>query len=495
MKTQTWMKRCSLIVMVLLLLGVAAGAASASKLSVMLYGESYVSTTPAVQVARTEIYSDEARKSASMNFRYNNQGVPVIPGNQLRLDILIRTGAMDERKFRVYRTDEARTLRTDQPLPKNRACNEIGGMEYLGEFQGLAATLRVDTNTWEPGSTVSVAIYVLKKDKYQPFGDGVVSFQVGPRIEDLLAAMKDASDETLKAWGLESYTYEESFQTDVSNKTHLRIHCADGWSATFPVMGRPKPGRYLGFFSDERLEGVVQISRVDGDTVYTESNSGFLRAFGDNPHGLTAAWVVWAEVHSTKGDRQLDAEQLRNLATYPDDGPGTPTNGVRNMAMEMAQSPTGVKHLRQPYSVNSSARVQADYQLWTAEKHTFVVAPQDMWVPEVAVRKVKAIRLASGIPGLTIASTTIERISHPGIANAIGMVLAMAVRHPDRISLANNSKSVANGGAGGSVGPITNNNANTDVNTNTNGNTINVGDGSANGTTTGTGSGTSTAGE
>jgi len=494
------MKRRTLIYMVVALFAIAAGAASASKLSVMLYGENYILRTPSTQAAVAEIYSDEAAKHASMAFRYNNSGYPVIPGNQLRLDLLIRTGAMDERQFRVYRTDATRTLRTDQPdqpLPKDRPKTEIGGMEYLGEFQGLAATLWVDTNTWEPGSTVSVVIYVLKKDKYQPFGDGIFSFQVGPTIGDLLKAMKGASDETLKAWGLESYTYEESFQTDVSNRTHLQIQFADGSSTKITVMGKPKPGRYLGFFSDSRQEGVIQVSRVEGDTVYTNSSARFLQSFRGHESDLTPAWVVWAEVHSTKGERELDAEQRRNLATYPDDGPGTPTNGVRNMALEMAQSPTGVKHLRAPYAKNTSARVQADYQLWTAEKHTFVVAPQEMWVPEVAVRQVKAIRLSSGMPGLKIEAPVLQQVSHPGIANAMGAVLAMAVRHPDKISLSNDSRSnsKAFGGEGGSVGDITNNNANSNTDVNPINNVINVGDGSANGTVTGTGDSTSTAGE
>jgi hypothetical protein len=115
----------------------------------------------------------------------------------------------------------------------------------------------------------------------------------------------------------------------------------------------------------------------------------------------------------------------------------------------------------------------------------------------VAVRQVKAIRLSSGMPGLKIEAPVLQQVSHPGIANAMGAVLAMAVRHPDKISLSNDSRSnsKAFGGEGGSVGDITNNNANSNTDVNPINNVINVGDGSANGTVTGTGDSTSTAGE
>jgi hypothetical protein len=53
---------------------------------------------------------------------------------------------------------------------------------------------------------------------------------------------------------------------------------------------------------------------------------------------------------------------------------------------------------------------------------------------------------------------------------------------------------IANGGAGGSVGPITNNNANSNVNANANNTVVNTGSGTASGSAAGSGSGTAKAG-
>lgn len=472
--------RRTLIFLFVIIAVLAVIPAQASWVSEILFGRHREYTAAGITYAVDEYIPARWANDSALSVRYWKEGAPVFAGTVLRIGVLLNTGSEDGRIFAICITDpdavvgatNSRNVKFD--LNKDRQ----GGLRTLGTFVGKYGVAELDTTGFQPG-TYFLYSYAVKSRKSWKFSEQAIAIQIAPPLEEVLPAMQNASEEVLRAWGLESYpTLQDIVGRVDSTASCFSVYFADGGRMNdVQIEGSPQVGRYLGVFTSDELAGVVRVDGLSDGVVQSSSSSRFLQKLSSRESDLRLHWVVKTQVYSTKGDCQMTAEQYRNLMTFPDDcRPGSPTFGLRNMVKEMFEA--GVVHLNQPFQKNTSLDYQQMYQNWTAKKHTWTVAPIEAYIPYEKTRQVRCVRLGpGGVPIVKIAEATVDHQYTPGLWNGLAYIIGQRIQRPSNISVRS-----------------TNNNSNANTNVNTNNNVVNVGEGNATGDACGSGSSDATSG-
>lgn len=416
-----------------------AAPAQASWLSSMLFGRHYERVEPGITISVDEYFPPEWDASSELSFRYHKETDKVFAGTVLKIGAFITTNSDADAKFAIRITDE-KMMNSDLSGKLNfrlPARDGIDGLRTLGTFRGKYGSVELDTSDIGPG-TKYLYVMVIKRGKYQKFSEKGMALLFAPPLTKVSKSLENASEATLRDWGLESYpTLEEVVGKRDDSAARFDVKFADGGkipSVTMP--GRPEIGRLLGVFTKETLAGVARIDSFDGRVVRSNSSSKFLQSLQGCERELQLAWVVQAEVYSTKGNRQMTKQQYCNLMTYPDGPVGSATFGLRNMVKEMFEA--GVVHLNAPFKKNTSLDYQQMYQNWTAQKHTYVLAPTEAYVPEHRMREVRVVRLsAGGVPVVKVDAATKTRVDTQGLWGGVAYIIGQRVRRPDRIDVKN----------------------------------------------------------
>ncbi len=417
-----------LVTIIAILAVMPVGASGLSNLvgnvKAMFWGVTKFYSTPKANFRVTERLSKDSSNCPELDFVYWNGQKPFYGDSILDIGILIKSGTPTSKKFRAYITDSTKVINISNEKRAKKDKWDFGGLRLLDGFEGKYGFVSLDAKTLTPGD-YDIYVAVEKDGNYENFGEDSIPIRIGYPLDKTIGALQNAPDEILAQWGLVA-TYEDVVQSDTSSKASFRLEI-DGQVRPINVWGKPRIGRFLGFFSDYAREAVAEITDIQGETVSARwvENGRNISAF--KPGELTPAWVVWGEVHSTKGDAPLTAEQEENLKTYP--------SIERGMILEMAQSPTGVKHLKEKYRKGMSRKIMEDYQNWTAMKHDWTLAPTEMWMPEQVIKKLRVIRVGSGVPAIAIHSAAIETVNRAGFGNGIMGIFAQMARRPDRFNL------------------------------------------------------------
>jgi len=216
----------------------------------------------------------------------------------------------------------------------------------------------------------------------------------------------------------------------------------------------------------------------------------------------TTRYVTVPVYHDTTGrtDADLTERERHFLSTVPT------TGGLRDAVREMVLA--NVVHVPAlkcgNYTPGDSVHYWSIYQAWTGKAKArvpLVPGPRGER-GEQGGQGPMGPQGPQGPAGQTVAlPQTIINNFAPAMwpsAQMLGPMAPMVVQtqlggvawvRPTRISV------IATGGTGGSVGPITNNNANSHTNVNANNNAINIGDGSAAGSASGSGTSAANAGQ
>lgn len=467
-----------IILLVIAIVALTPTTSEASWVSELILGVQREYREAGIIYSIDEFIPEEWLSDSTLNFRYNQPDKPIFRGTELHIGVTLTTGSPDGRKFAICITDPKSVVgdtsgRENWNLPKN---TNLGGMKILGTFVGKYGYVEFNTAGLNVGTTY-LFVYALKGSKYEKYSEQMIPLRIAPSLPKMVRAMKDAPEPVLAAWGLESYkTLEEFVGPSRLQNCTFDVRFADGGYVNGLYMsGAPTTGRFLGVYDNNNLLGVFSIDEFDGKTVRSMTKSNFItRARGT----IRCAYVVRSRVYSVKGQRELTPEERENLKTYPDStDPRNPVYGLRNAVCEMATSPTSVKHLT-PYVKNSSADIWRQYQVWTAEKESWMAVPEtDCLVLEKSMREFRVVRLsAGGIPVIKLDEAKVSVVNTPGVSGLVSGLLYVAGQAARRPSTTN---VVQNGGGAQLSNEINNNIANS--NSNAQNTVVNVGDGSASG--------------
>lgn len=497
------MRRSLTISILTIIVILAVIPAQASWVSDLFWGRHRQYVDPGITYAIDEYLPQEWASNIQLMFRYHQTEDKVFAGTKLEIGVMVTNKDIKDAIFAIGVTDDD-MINGDLSGVLNFKLKErkgqIGGIRILGTFRGKYGKVSLDTYRMGPG-TKFLYTFVLKDGKYQAFSERPLPLYIAPPLGEMIEALKDASDETLKSWGLEAIqtTAEQAIGRIDLRPAIFDVVFADGGKMSdVRIAGTPKVGRVLGVFSMTALEGIVRVDSVNGNIITTSTRSNFLSAL--NASDLTVAWVVRVRKYADSSPkRQLTTRQQENLATYPQE--------IRGMMWEMATTSAGtitkadgsviltdsVVHLQEPFHKNTSGMYQLAYQVWTSQHEHWVPAPQQQeWMPESYLKHVRVIKLSSnGVVHGVIDEAKITATDRPGLFPGIAHIIGQAIRKPDRTSVNNNSTNSATAPTTVDV-DSTNNNSNANTNVNPNNNTINVGDGTATGTATGTGDSTAT---
>lgn len=378
-------------------------------------------------------------------FKYWEEKDVIYAGSTIQLDILIKYGdVLKAQRFRVFASDPSAVLKTtDKEGAKSQKELEFAGLRDEGEYYGRYARINLDTTNYTPG-IYFLYIATPKMDKYHLWGEESIKFVIAPPLPEMVEKLKGGSEETLKKWGLESYpTLQEVAGQVDSVYSCFSIYFADGGRMNnVQITGSPEIGRYLGVITAGELVGVVRIDSVEGNVVRSNSDSRFLQKLQGRERDFQLPWMIRVEVYSTKQSRLLTAEEQKNLETHPDSkDPQSPVFGLRNAVLEMGTAPSPVYHLDHPYVKNTSADIWRQYQNWTASKHTYIMAPQEAYVPCAKAREVRCVRLsAGGIPVIKNMVADREEVTYQGLWGGLAYIIGQRVRRPDRINVSASAK-------------------------------------------------------
>ncbi|MBM2820926.1 MAG: hypothetical protein HW405_686 [Candidatus Berkelbacteria bacterium] len=278
-----------------------------------------------------------------------------------------------------------------------------------------------------------------------------MAISVAPTLPEVVVAMGNASDEELHDWGLKALTQVIPAEENV--RASFDLVCSDGsvFTDVRPASGSaPKAGKILAFYSDGYQYAPFPITKVEGNQVYTSAPSSFMQ--GLDYRDLLPEWVVEASVFTKWSTVRLDAEQERNLATFPEE--------IREPMRQMAQAESPVKHLRAPYCHNRGElqKLWREYQLFCQQHKTYVNAPT-AFVPVSRAKEVRVIMLsAGGRPYVMLGSPERTEATYKGIFS-FGVIL----RNPDRTTNQGGSAEANSAAASSSSSEsnATNNNSNT----------------------------------
>lgn len=487
------LKLSIVMIAMMVILGGIAQASMLSEVIGFIFGRHQTFVTPGITYSVDEKLPAVWRDHVALDTRYWEGKTPVFQGTRLEIGVLIEGGTPSEREFRVYRTDKSKVVFASTARAKNAPDSDVGGMTLLGEFRGKYGFVILDTTTIEPG-TIFLYTYVKKGRRYEQFGEQAVAIQIAPPLTVVIRALKDAPEETLKAWGLESYPTLNEVVGDQdlvpSNAFVIKFANSRAMLKVNRVAGAPRPGKVLGVFDTNSLMGIIKISEFDGQTAYCANEPPvFLWWMKGKENEIQLSWVVRVMKYAdSRPKTALDVQQLRNLATYPDGPVGSPTFGLRNMMVEMATVSQGpiadasgriiltdaVVHLRAPYAKNTSGMYQLAYQVWASQHEHWVPMPQEAYVPVARLREARVVRLAvGGIPVIKVNEANAETRYTPGIWGGLAYIIG---QRGAKININN-----------------ANNNANANDNNNANNNVVNDGSGTATGTATTTGGATAIA--
>lgn len=474
------MKRTLSISLILIAIIVMALPAHASWLSALLFGRHTEYHMPGITYSIDEKLPAEWKDNAALDTRYWNGQTPIFQKTLLDIGVLIESGTASEREFRIYVTDPTKAIPLGAKLPKKRPESEIGGLRLLGEFRGKYGKVSLDTTDIEPGSIFLYA-YVKQGRRYEKFGEQALSLRIAPPLEVVVTALKDAPDETLKEWGLESYPTVK----EITRMTTKLIPDEDTAPVKFDVLfkdggkmegvqiaGRPQVGRVLGIFSMDALLVPARVTQINNNTIYVDVVSDCLRPYAGRENEILLAWVVKVYKYQLTGKKALDAEQQRNLMTYPDGPPGSETFGMRNMMVDMATLvpdgplynsegkeilPDTIVHLRAPFAKNSSAMYQLAAQVMYGQHEHWVTAPYqptenspkmkmvESYVPEIVTETIRCVRLAAGgVPVVKVDEATSQVCFTPGLSTGAGILLGELFHKPNNTNNTNSQSQTSN---------------------------------------------------
>ena len=428
---------------------------------------------------------------------------PIFQGTRLKIHVTIKTKDKENGRVFFLAVSNPNKVKTVGPKTK-KTDNPFGGMDILnpnGEpFIGRYGYAEYDTNAATLGIH-KLVVYVKKYSGHQPYTESEpVTINIVAPLPQVLPAMKGQSDETLAQWGLQRTKTVREVSTNkrvIEPKSPVcdyTLYFADNGKMNVHPVGKAEEGMYLGFYNKEELIGVVQICKVNGGNIRTDAVSDFLKDYRGRENELTAWWSIRTSKFALSGaKRVLDAEQMKNLCTYPD--------FLQPMMAEMATVPqkkvaslTGktslsdaVVHLRAPFAKNSSADYQRLYQDWTSQHEHWFPMPQiqqlyqEAWVPEVVSETVECISLAPSATPIVIGQLASEtKETSFGIWGGLAYIIGQKAGKPEtNIDNSNSNKT---------------NVANSNTNTNANNTTIAI-DGKASGSATAEGDSTATAGD
>lgn len=441
----------TLIIVIAVAVAISAAPARATmfgQLGEIFFGRHREFVTPSITFGIDEHLPAEWKDNARLDTRYWSGQTPVFQGTVLKIGVFVTSGKAAADEFFVYRTAPERAIQYGDR--QKRPETEIGGLHFFDAFTGRYGQVTWDTTDTGPG-TYFLWVYVKKNRRLQRFSETAVAIHIAPPLLEVTEALADAPEPVLAAWGLESYpTLAQVTGAGDSAPAKFTLVFKDGSELRgVSVAGRPAVGRVLGVFTQSALLGVLRISQVKGKSVYTDANPKILDLIHD-PKAVRVAWVVKARVYSDGPARELDAEEKKVLATFPDsDDPTSSVFGLRNAVAEMATALHPVVHLKslRRYIPNTAANYWRMYQVWTASKSTWTLAPQDVFVPEAVANKMCCVRLAAGgVPVIKINPATATVEIRPGLTTGAGILLGAIFHRPDRTTI---SASATGGSATG----------------------------------------------
>lgn len=394
---------CLIALVAIILVGLVPAQASLAK--DILWGKSRVYVYPGGILRVTGYLPPEVAGNPVLAIRYKQADAPVYAGTRLRFDWISSDNTALGRRMGLLVSDPSAVVPWQRGMRTEKY--EFGGLRLVDEYYGKYGSTSIDTTGMEPGP-IFAYLAVWQKGKYHRYGEIIADLEIAPPLQEVIPAMKDADDETLKQWGLvATKTLEEVVGQRDQMPATFDLHLAGGGVLRgVRVKGRPEAGRTLGICNKTSLIQVCPVTQVEGNQIYTSTNSAFMT--GQDVHALRVAWVVKVRVHHLKGARQLTAQQERNLTTFPSE--------LQPAMREMATSEPPVKHLLEPYRKGQARQLWADYQLYTMGLATWTKAPYDEYVPETRMKEVRVITLApSGLPIVQVKEASRETVTQPGI--------------------------------------------------------------------------------
>ena len=428
----------------------------------MLFGRHREYHEAGITYAVDEMIPARWANDSALSVRYWEEGAPVFAGTILKISVILNTGTQDGSIFAICASNRDCVVgdlsgRENFKYDLNR--DRLGGLQILGTFVGKYGIVELDTTSIEPG-TVFLYTFVLKSRKYEKFSEKVIAIRIAPPLEEVLPAMQNEPEEVLREWGLESYpTLEEVMGPPDCTPSRFNILLEGGYKMTdVRISGKPSIGRCMGVYRKasfpENQVGIIKVKSVDSNNIDGEiipipngakTTKDLYKAINGCEDQVRLEWVYRIEVYSTKGNIQMSDEQYRNWMTFPDSGDlSSAVYGLRNMVKEMFEA--GVVHLNAPFSKNTSMDYQQMYQNWTGNKHAYVLAPTEAYVPESKIRECRVVRLApGGIPVIKIEPAQVSKLDTDGLWRGVAIIIGQRVRRPDRINVS--SESTATGGS------------------------------------------------
>ncbi len=437
--------------------------AQGSWVSEMLFGRHREYHEAGITYAVDEKIPARWMNDSALSTRYWREGAPVFAGTVLEISVILNTGTQDGRIFAICASNRDCVVgdlsgRENFKYDLNR--DRLGGLQILGTFVGKYGIVELDTTSIEPG-TVFLYTFALKSRKYEKFSEKVIAIRIAPPLEEVLPAMQYESEEVLRAWGLESYlTLEEVVGAPDCTPSRFDILFSDGGQMSdVRISGKPSIGRYMGVYKKasfpENQIAIIKVKSVDGSNIGGEivpthgakTSKDLYKALNGCEDRARLEWLYRIDIYSTGECRDLTSKEREYLDTFPEDGPvGSPTYGLRNAVMEMATAEKAVVHLTRKYIPNTSADYWRMYQVWTASKHAFVLAPTEAYVPESKMREVRVVRLApGGVPVVKIEPSEVTKLDTDGLWRGVAIIIGQRVRRPNRINVL--SESTATGGS------------------------------------------------
>ncbi len=426
--------RCTLTFAVIIMLALMMASAEANVLTELVFGKHSVEYLPGVTIVLDECVPSPWVNDPALATRYWN-GKPIFAGTTVKIGVLIQNGATTGRVFSIWISDPSSTMKFDASKARSDDM-QYAGLRMLDKFVGKYGQAELDTSDMKAG-TYFVYIAVLRDGKHQPFGEKALAIHIAPPFPDMAKALQNASDKTLDAWGLEATLMDVAPSKDLS-PARFDICFSDGGSVkSVRIVSHPTPGRVLGIYQNGRLIGGARVSRVDGDQVYSESSSKFLKQVEGCQSTLTVAWIMKYQVYTTDQVRALSAEEQAFVSACPIVDLREPLRGM-----------LGRNVIHVPYKWRERSRADKDYwakwaphwwgiwQAITVDKFTWGLEP--IHLPDEVIKRTRVISLAGGIPVVDISEVTRERTDTGGVLSVLGIV-----KRPDSINNSSQSNSAA----------------------------------------------------
>ncbi|KKQ74471.1 MAG: hypothetical protein US94_C0004G0012 [Berkelbacteria bacterium GW2011_GWB1_38_5] len=402
---------CSLVLIMMVVMTTVSQASWLShgigELDKLVRGESYTMNFPGMVIQATE-YLPAGTSHPALATRPHPEGAYFLQGVVVRFDITFLTGDYEGRPGQVMFSDSVKGISVKDLLTEG--AKDSGGMELVTTFRKETKRISfVWDTTGYPQGSFTYLVELFPRSKSQKYSEIAIPVFLAASFGEVKEALKDASDGTLKRYGLERYS--QVMEARKSPKWLGDIAFTDGSRLRqVDMKATPQVGMAVCLVYGSEILGGGRILSVNGTSVKTDMPPGVIHGRKADIFKIEAKFANRVVVRTT-GKRTLSSDEEKWVQGFPETVGGNPRNQLRFMVRELLA--LDVVH------VGPRQNAKHYFALFQA-----VSVAKECWIPidiPVAVaERISVIGWANdGAPVLNAKELAREQAKRPGLVTVL----------------------------------------------------------------------------